>query len=354
MVSDIFNESHEQVSFYSDHTVGLKSIIAIHSTVLGPSAGGLRIYNYSSEQAALKDVLLLSKAMSYKAAIAGIPWGGGKAVIIGDPSMKSKEFLQSYGKFVNSLNGRYITTTDVGTSQFDIEVISEVTNYTVGKPVSLGGCGDMGDMTAYGVVRGMEACAVHLWGSSSLKNKTIAVQGVGKVGTALVKLLLNTHDANVIIADINPNAIMSIKSKFPFVKTIFYDTILAVECDILAPCALGGVIHKNMIPQLKCDIIAGSANNQLESYEDGLMLHEKGILFAPDFIINAGGLIDAYVETLGYEYREALARTAVIKQTTIDTLNLAQENHIPPFVMAELIAQKILEKKEEENNARIL
>ena len=341
-MSSIFTEEHEQVSFYSDPIVGLKSIIAIHSTTLGPSAGGLRMYDYASEQAALNDVLLLSKAMSYKAAIAGIPWGGGKAVIIGDPSMKSKEFLQSYGKFVNSLNGKYITTTDVGTSQFDIEAISEVTNYTVGKHVAVGGCGDMGDMTAYGVARGMEACAVHLWGSNSLRNKTVAIQGVGKVGTALVKWLVNTYQANVIIADINPNAIKDVKSRFPVLKTVPYDIILSTECDILAPCALGGVINKNTIPQLKCKIIAGSANNQLESYEDGVMLHDKNILFAPDFVINAGGLIDAYVETLGYDYNEALARTTAIKQTTIDLLYKAKEQGIPPFVMAEIEAQRIL------------
>jgi len=340
--TSIFAEDHEQVSFYSDPTVGLKSIIAIHSTTLGPSAGGLRIYDYPSEQDALKDVLRLSKAMSYKAAIAGIPWGGGKAVIIGDPKNKSKELLQSYGKFVNSLNGRYITTTDVGTTEFDIELISEITPYVVGKPSHLGGCGDMGQMTAYGVARGMEAAAIHLWGSNSLKNKTVAIQGVGKVGAALVKWLVKTYDAKVIIADINPNAIMAVKAEFPFVKDIPYNQILSVDCDILAPCALGGIIHKNMIPQLKCKIIAGSANNQLEAYEDGLMLWDKEILFVPDFVINAGGLIDAYIESQGYDYNKALARTTAIKQTTVDLLNLAEENNAPPFIMAEIEAQNIL------------
>jgi len=340
--SSIFNEDHEQVSFYSDPTVGLKSIIAIHSTILGPSAGGCRIYEYPSEQAALKDVLRLSKAMSYKAAIAGIPWGGGKAIIIGNPANKSPELFHSYAKFVNSLNGKYITTTDVGTTEFDIELMSEVTPYVVGKPSHLGGCGDMGQMTAYGVIRGMEASAIHLWGSDSLKNKTVAIQGVGKVGTALVKWLVETYDANVIIADINPRAIMSIKAKFPLVKDIPYNKILFTDCDILAPCALGGVIHKDMIPQLKCKIIAGSANNQLESYEDGLLLYDKDILFAPDFVINAGGLIDAYIETQGYDHNEALARTTVIKQTTVDLLNLAKKSGTPPFVMAELEAQRIL------------
>jgi len=340
----IFNEDHEQVSFYSDPTVGLKSIIAIHSTTLGPSAGGLRIYDYFSEQDALKDVLRLSKAMSYKAAIAGIPWGGGKGIIIGDPKNKSKELLQSYAKFVNSLDGRYITTTDVGTTEFDIEILSKITPHVVGLPSHLGGCGDMGKMTAYGVARGMEASAIHVWGNNSLKNKTVAIQGVGKVGTALVKWLVKTYDANVIIADINPNAIMAVKAEFPLVKDIPYDKILSVNCDILAPCALGGIIHKNMIPQLKCKIIAGSANNQLEAYEDGLMLYDKNIVFAPDFVINAGGLIDAYVETLGYDYNEALARTTVIKQTTINLLCKAQENRTPPFVMAELEAQRILKE----------
>jgi len=344
--TSIFNEDHEQVSFYSDSTVGLKSIIAIHSTILGPSAGGLRIYDYLDEQAALRDVLRLSKAMSYKAALAGVPWGGGKAVIMGDPKIKSRELFQSYGKFMNSLGGRYITTTDVGSTQFDMEILSEFTEHVVGLPSTLGGCGDMGEMTAYGVVRGIEACAVHLWGNNSLKNKTVAIQGVGKVGTALVKWLVETYDANVIIADINPNAIMSVKSKYPHIKDIPYDSILAVECDILAPCALGGIIHTNIIPQLKCKIIAGSANNQLESYEDGLMLHSKEILFAPDFLINAGGLIDAYTETLGYDYATALRKTSMIKQTTIDLLKLAQENRTPPFVMAEIEAQRIIGESE--------
>ena len=344
MSSNIFNNDHEQVSFYSDPAVGLKSIIAIHSTVLGPSAGGVRMYDYSDEQAALTDVLRLSKTMSYKAAITGIPWGGGKGVIIGDTSIKSKELLQSYGKFVDSLNGRYITTNDVGTTEFDIETISEVTNHTVGKPVALGGCGDMGRMTAYGVARGMEACAVHLWGSNSLRDKTIAIQGVGKVGTALVQWLVKTYQAEVIIADINPNAIRAVKSKFPNVKTVPYDRILSVKCDILAPCALGGIIHKNMIPRLNCKVIAGSANNQLDSYVDGLMLFERGILFAPDFVINAGGLIDAYVETQGYNYKRALAKTTEIKETLLRLLAQSQESKSPPFVCAEKEAQKLLEK----------
>jgi len=340
----IFNEGHEQVSFYSDPDVGLKSIIAIHSTTLGPSAGGLRMYDYPNEQAALKDVLLLSKTMSYKAAIAKIPWGGGKGIIIGDPKNKSKKLLQSYGKFVSSLRGQYITTTDVGTTETDMEIISEVTRHVIGKPTSLGGCGDMGKMTAYGVARGMEACAVHLWGSNSLENKTVAIQGVGKVGSALVQWLTETFQANIIIADIDSEAIRSVKSKFPLIKDVPYDSILSTECDILAPCALGGIIHKNIIPQLKCKIIAGSANNQLESYEDGLMLHDRNILFAPDFVINAGGLIDGYIETLGYEHYKALAKTTIIKQTTLDLLKLAQEYNTPPFIMAESEAQRIIKE----------
>ena len=344
MQSDIFHQGHEQVSFYSDPTVGLKSIIAIHSTTLGPSAGGVRMYDYPNEQAALTDVLRLSKTMSYKAAITGIPWGGGKGVIIGAPSIKSKELFQSYGKFVDSLNGKYITTTDVGTTEFDIGTISEVTEYTGGKPVSLGGCGDMGDMTAYGVARGMEACAVYLWGSNSLRDKTIAIQGVGKVGTALVKWLVNTYQADVIVADIDPNAIRTIKTKFPSIKTVPYDRILSVKCDILAPCALGGIIHKNIIPQLKCKVIAGSANNQLDSYVDGLMLFEKGILFAPDFVINAGGLIDAYIETQGYNYKRALAKTTEIKETLLRLLVQSQESKSPPFICAEAEARKLLKE----------
>ena len=343
----IFSEDHEQVSFYSDPSVGLKSIVAIHSTVLGPSAGGLRIYDYPDEQSALKDVLRLSQAMSYKAALADIPWGGGKAVIIGNPKNTSNALLYSYGKFINSLNGRYITTTDIGTSEVDMKAISEVTEYVVGKPVSSGGCGDMGKMTAYGVARGMEACAIYLWGSNSLNGKTVAIQGVGKVGAALVKWLVETYDANVIIADIDPNAITSVKNKFPLVKDVPYDAILTMECDILAPCALGGILHKNVIPQLRCKIIAGSANNQLATYEDGLMIHDKQILFAPDFMINAGGLIDAYTETQEYDYLTALEKTTMIKQRTLDLFKLAQENHTPPFVMAELEARRILREATE-------
>jgi len=346
----IFSEDHEQVSFYSDPTVGLKSIVAIHSTALGPSAGGLRMYDYPNEQAALQDVLRLSKAMSYKAALAEIPWGGGKAVIIGNPKNTSNELLHSYGKFIDSLNGRYITTTDIGTSETDMKVISEVTKYVVGKPVSLGGCGDMGKMTAYGVARGMEACAVHLWGSNSLENKTIAIQGVGKVGNALVKWLVETYDANVVIADINPNAIVSVKNKFPLVKDVPYDSILSMECDILAPCALGGILHQNVIPQLKCKIIAGSANNQLATYEDGLLLYDKQILFAPDFVINAGGLIDAYTETQGYDYLTALEKTTMIKQRTLELFKLAHENSTPPFVMAELEARRIIREATEQHD----
>jgi len=344
MFNGIFNAGHELVSFYSDPAVGLKSIIAIHSTVLGPSAGGLRIYDYPSEQAAIEDVLKLSNAMSYKAAIAGIPWGGGKGVIIGNPSIKSKELLQSYGRFVNSLNGKYITTTDVGTTEADIEIISEVTEYAVGKPASLGGCGDMGEMTAYGVVRGMEACAIHLWGSNSLENKTVAIQGVGKVGASLAWWLTHTYQANVIIADINPKAIAATKARCPSVTVVPYNDVLSVDCDIFAPCALGGILHKNSIPILKCQIVAGSANNQLDSYEAGLMLFERNILFAPDFVINAGGLIDAYIEMQGYDYSMALAKTTNIKETMLTLLDKSQTSKFPPFVCAEIEAQTILDE----------
>jgi len=343
MGNGIFSEGHELVSFYSDSTVGLKSIIAIHSTMLGPSAGGLRIYDYPDEQAALTDVLRLSRAMSYKAAIANIPWGGGKAVIIGDSSsIKSKELLHSYGQFVSLLRGKYITTTDIGTTASDMEIISEVTRHVVGKPTSLGGCGDMGDMTAYGVARGMEACAIHLWGSNSLENKTVAIQGVGKVGAALVKWLTQTFQANVIIADINPTTVTTVKINFPSVQVVPYNDILSVDCDIFAPCALGGILHKNSIPLLRCQIVAGSANNQLGSYEDGLMLAERNILFAPDFVINAGGLIDAYIESQGYDYAKALEKTTEIKATMLNILSMSQESEYPPFVYAELEAQRII------------
>lgn len=332
---------HEQVVFCSDESTGLKAIIGIHNTVLGPALGGTRMWNYASEQEALTDVLRLSRGMTFKAAISGLNLGGGKAVIIGDAkTMKTEAFLRRFGKFVNSLNGKYYTAEDVNMKTSDMEYIGMETKYVTGLPEAMGGGGDPSPVTAYGVSMGMKAAAKKVYGSDSLSGKKVAVQGVGQVGMHLVEHLVK-EGAKVVITDISDEKVKALASKHG-VTGVSMDAIYDVDMDIYAPCALGASINDDTIPRLKCAIIAGAANNQLkDEVKHGYMLVDRSITYAPDFLINAGGLINVYNEYLGnYNRDRVYAQAEKIYDTCLSILNLASAEKIASQEAAIHLAEK--------------
>lgn len=296
--SQIEELDHEQVVLCNDKASGLTAVIAIHDTTLGPALGGTRMWNYATKEAGITDALRLSRGMTYKAAISGLNLGGGKAVIIGDPATKSEALWRRYGKFVNSLNGKYITAEDVNTSTKDMEYIHMETKHVTGIPKYMGGSGDPSPFTAYGTFVGIKSCANRRWGSDSLENKKILVQGVGHVGQYLVEHLTKAG-AHVLISDINEKKIKETVDAFG-AKVVAPDEIFDIDIDIYAPCALGATINDESIPKLKCEIIAGAANNQLKDEAvHGKALIERDILYAPDFLINAGGLMNVAAEAAG-------------------------------------------------------
>lgn len=332
---------HEQVVFCNDSATGLKAIIAIHNTILGPALGGTRMWNYSSEAEALNDVLRLSRGMTYKAAISGINLGGGKAVIIGDAStQKTEAFLRRFGKFVNSLNGKYITAEDVNMKTSDMEYIHMETPYVTGLPESMGGSGDPSPVTAYGVYVGMKAAAKKVYGNDSLTGKKIAVQGVGQVGMHLVELLLK-ENAEVVITDLYETKVKDLCQKLN-VKGVAMEDIYDIDMDIFSPCALGATINSDSIVRLSCGIIAGAANNQLEDEtKHGYMLLDKGIVYAPDFLINAGGLINVYNEFLGkYNRKRVFEQADKIYNTCAEILKVAEDEKISTQEAAIQFAEK--------------
>ncbi|MFZ1609693.1 MAG: Glu/Leu/Phe/Val dehydrogenase [Chitinophagales bacterium] len=321
--------NHEQLVFCSDPASGLKAIIGIHNTVLGPALGGTRFWNYTSEADAIVDVLRLSRGMTYKAAISGLNLGGGKAVIIGDSkSLHNRESLfRRYGKYVNSMNGKYITAEDVGTSTGDMEYIAMETEFVAGKPEHLGGGGDPSPVTAYGTYLGMKAAAKHQTGSDSLKGKKVLVQGVGHVGFYLVENLVK-EGAEIMISDMQEDRIKAITDKHK-VTVIPIDQVYKTDMDIYAPCALGATINDDTIDVIKCSIIAGAANNQLkDEAKHGKRLIERNILYAPDFLINAGGLINCYVELEGYNRERSYQKAEVIFGRTLDIFKAADAKKI--------------------------
>jgi leucine dehydrogenase len=331
---------HEQVVFCHDTASGLKAIIAIHNTILGPALGGTRMWKYDNEADALKDVLRLSRGMTYKAAISGLNLGGGKAVIIGDSKKdKSEALFRRFGRFVNSLSGKYITAEDVGTSTKDMEYVKMETNHVTGLPESMGGGGDPSPVTAYGVYMGMKAAAKHKWSHDGLNGKKIVVQGVGHVGENLVKFLMK-EGAKVYIIDINEEQlkkVATITRAEALTTTDFY----GMDMDIYAPCALGATLNTDNITRLKCSIVSGAANNQLaEETLHGKMLMEKGIIYAPDFLINAGGVINVYSELTGYNRDRAMQQTEKIYDYTLDILNRAAAEKIPTYLAANRTAEK--------------
>ncbi|MFM7080189.1 MAG: Glu/Leu/Phe/Val dehydrogenase dimerization domain-containing protein [Bacteroidota bacterium] len=334
------NAGHEQVVFCHDHETGLKAIIAIHNTVLGPALGGTRMWKYQNESEALNDVLRLSRGMTFKAAISGLNLGGGKAVIIGDSKKdKSEPLFRRFGKFVNSLNGKYITAEDVGTSTKDMEYVHMETKHVTGLPESMGGGGDPSPVTAYGVYMGMKASAKHLWGNDELKGRKIVVQGVGHVGENLVSLLTK-EGANVSIVDINQEQLKKVSTNTG-AKVLTDTDFYGMDMDIYAPCALGATLNTENISKLKCSIVAGAANNQLaEETIHGKMLLEKGIIYAPDFLINAGGLINVYSELTGYNRERAIQRTEKIYDFTLEILKNAASENVPTYLAATRMAEK--------------
>jgi leucine dehydrogenase len=332
---------HEQVVFCHDEPTGLKAIIAIHNTVLGPALGGTRMWNYTSEQEAVTDVLRLSRGMTFKAAISGLNLGGGKAVIIGDAkTMKTEAFLRRFGKFVNSLNGKYITAEDVNMKTSDMEYINMETKHVTGLPESMGGGGDPSPVTAYGVYMGMKATAKKVYGSDSLTGKRIAVQGVGQVGMHLVEYLVK-EKAEVFITDLFEDKVKAIANQYG-VKAVGQDAIYDLDVDIYAPCALGATINDETISRLKCSIIAGAANNQLkDEVRHGYMLLDRSITYAPDFLINAGGLINVYNEFLGnYNRKRVFENAEKIYNTCLNILNLAEQEKITSQEAAIKLSEK--------------
>ena len=339
----IAGDDHEQVLFGFDPVSGLKTIIAIHSTDLGPALGGTRFYPYPSEQDALTDVLRLSKGMTYKAAAAGLDLGGGKAVIIGDPhSDKSERLFRAYGRIVDSLQGRYITAEDVGTGVADMEMIRRETRWAVGIPVAEGGSGDPSPATARGLFAALTAVSEKLWGTDDLAGRRVAVQGVGKVGHAFVRLLVETR-ADVVVTDAYEPALRRAVEDFG-VKGVDPDDIFDVDCDVFSPCALGAVLNPETIPRLSCQAVVGSANNQLATDADADRLAARGILYAPDFVINAGGLINVYEEMRGYSKTRAMHRVDSIREATLRILDTAEKRGINPHLAAVAVAEQRIDE----------
>ncbi len=334
------SRGHEQVVFSNDPITGLKAIIAIHDTTLGPALGGCRMWNYKKESDALKDVLRLSKGMTYKAAVAGLDLGGGKSVIIGDSkTMKNEYLFRSFGRFVQGLGGRYITAEDVGTSVSDMEWVRRETKYVTGISRALGGSGDPSPVTALGTFTGMKACVNKVFGSDSLKDRKIAIQGIGHVGTYLVELL-HKAGAKLYISDIDEEKLKPVAKKYRC-KVVNNDKIYELDVDIFAPCAMGGIINDETIPKLKCAIIAGAANNQLEKEKKhGKDLLDLGILYAPDYVINAGGLINVYNELQGYNRERALTQAEDIYQILTEVLNFAEREGVPTPIASNRYAEE--------------
>jgi leucine dehydrogenase len=329
IISKMAAHDHEQVVFCRDNNTGLKAIIAIHSTVLGPSLGGVRMWNYNNEREAIQDVLRLSEAMTYKASISGLNLGGGKSVIIGNSKKeKSKALIRKFGQFIETLGGKYIAAEDVGISTKDIEYMRMETSHLSGMPESKGGGGDPSPNTAYGVYMGMKACAKECFGNDSLESKRIVVQGAGHVGTHLVKQLVK-EKANVIVSDVDEEKIKKLVKRY-HVESVGVNDVYDLETDIYSPCALGATLNNNTLSRLRCSIITGAANNQLANEEiHGKMVMEKGILYAPDFVINAGGLINCYSEVIGYSKEYVFGEVENIYNSVLKIIKKSKKDNLP-------------------------
>ncbi|MYT30862.1 Glu/Leu/Phe/Val dehydrogenase dimerization domain-containing protein [Streptomyces sp. MspMP-M5] len=332
---------HEQVVLCQDRASGLKAVIALHSTALGPALGGTRFHPYASEDEAVLDALNLSRGMSYKNALAGLDHGGGKAVIIGDPELiKTEELLLAYGRFVASLGGRYVTACDVGTYVADMDVIARTNRWTTGRSPENGGAGDSSVLTAYGVFQGMRAAAQHLWGDPTLRGRRVGIAGVGKVGHHLVEHLLK-DGAEVVITDVRAESVDRVLARHPQVAAVAdTDALIRTEgLDVYAPCALGGALNDASVPALTAKVVCGAANNQLAHPGVEKDLSDRGILYAPDYVVNAGGVIQVADELHGFDFDRCKAKAAKIFDTTLSIFARAKADGIPPAAAADRIAE---------------
>jgi valine dehydrogenase (NAD+) len=334
-------DGHEQVVICQDERSGLHAIIAIHSTARGPALGGTRFHAYPSDADALRDALNLARGMSYKAALAGLDLGGGKAVILGDPlTDKTPALLRAYGRFVESLGGRYYTACDVGTYSEDMDVIAQESRFVTGRTVEQGGAGDSSVLTAYGVFQGMRAAAEATWGSPTLAGRTVGVAGVGKVGHHLVGHLLE-DGAEVVVSDVHEPAVRRVLDAHPEVTAVA-DTaaLVAAPLDVYSPCALGDALTDEVVATLQARVVCGAANNQLAHPGVEKQLADRGILYAPDYVVNAGGLIQVADELHGFDFERARSRASLILDTTREVFALAGAEGVPPAVAADRIAEQ--------------
>jgi leucine dehydrogenase len=334
---------YEQMVICQDKQSGLKAIICIHDTTLGPALGGTRMWTYDSEDAAIEDALRLARGMTYKNAAAGLNLGGGKTVIIGDPKKdKNEEMFRAFGRYIQGLNGRYITAEDVGTTVEDMDLIYQETPFVTGVSPAFGSSGNPSPVTAYGVYRGMKAAAMEAFGTDSLEGKVIAVQGVGHVAYTLCKHL-HEEGASLIVTDINKEAVQRAVEDFG-AKAVDIDDIYSVECDIFAPCALGAIINDDTISKIKAKVIAGAANNQLKETRHGDALHEMGIVYAPDYVINAGGVINVADELNGYNRERALKKVETIYDNIASVIEISKRDNIPTYLAADRLAEERIER----------
>ncbi len=344
-------DNHEQVVFCHDKGTGLKAIIGIHDTTLGPALGGTRMWNYTSEWEALNDVLRLSRGMTFKSAVTGLNLGGGKAVIIGDAkTQKTPELMRKFGEFVNSLSGKYITAEDIGMETADMDTVREVTPYVTGVSESLGGFGNPSPVTAYGVFMGMKAAVKYKFNADNLAGKKVLVQGIGHVGSELVKHI-REEGGTVYITDINRERMEQVRDQY---GAIIFEgkNLYAADVDIYAPCAMGATVNDRTIEELNAKIIAGAANNQLANeVVHGKLLQQKGIAYAPDFLINAGGIINVYAEIAGYDKKEIYRRTENIYNTTLEIFHAADKHHMTTNDAALKVAQDLIEARKMEKNS---
>ncbi|HWS57047.1 MAG TPA: Glu/Leu/Phe/Val dehydrogenase dimerization domain-containing protein [Actinotalea sp.] len=335
---------HEQVTFCHDPDTGLRAIIALHDTALGPGLGGTRFHPYPTMDQALADVLRLSRAMTSKNAVAGLDHGGGKAVIIGDPhSDKTPALLRAYGRFVESLGGRYVTACDVGTYVADMDVIGEETRWATGRSPERGGAGDSSVLTAFGVYQGMRAAAQHVWGEPTLAGRRVGISGVGKVGRRLAEHLLD-DGAQVVVTDVDPDAVQAVLDAHPGVRAVRdVEDLVREELDVFSPNALGGALDEMTVDALRARVVCGGANNQLVTEGPGgtaERLRERGITYAPDFLVNAGGVIQVSDELHGFDMDRARERTATIFEHTLEVLRSADADDVTPAVAADSIAER--------------
>jgi valine dehydrogenase (NAD+) len=332
---------HEQVVFCADPESGLRAVIAVYSTALGPALGGTRFFPYATEDAAVRDALALSRAMAYKNSLAGLDLGGGKAVIIGDPRTdKTEALLRAYGRFVESLGGRYLTACDVGTYNVDLDVVARETRFAHGRSEIFGGCGDSSVLTAFGVFQGMRAAAQHRWGKPSLAGRTVAVAGVGKVGSHLVDRLVE-DGADIVVTDVDRAAVDRLLGRHPMVRAVpDTETLVRTPHDVYAPCALGGALDDETVGVLAGEIVCGGANNQLAHDGSAQLLSDRGILYAPDYLVNAGGVIQVEDERHGFSFPRAEAKTTTIYDVALRVFAAADAEGVSPAVAADRLAEE--------------